>query len=351
MKGLIASLAGMFVMACSGCGGGESAKPAAAEPPAETAPSPQQPQSTETWTRSASPALVPSQTWEYSPGSQQGFVGEPSVLYDAQTGQYTMWYSGGWEKCATGVATSNDGITWVKNSANPILGQGKFGMPVSCRNFVHKHDGEVYIYFSNSTGDVPGTIYVTHSADGITNLSAPVPFMTPGSKDLNLANSWMVFNGTKWKFFYDSMTAAPANLWETFSATCDTPLGPCTKDAGPLKGLQLTPKGVYGAGWVQMQNGRYNTYFLASLDGHLQTPVYHACDAGAGTVTFGNHGNLVVDMQPGQDQTGDPFILDGAAMPDQQSRMWVTDVYNPAGHATIGMATYPGPLSSINCPL
>jgi len=85
--------------------------------------------------------------------------------------------------------------------------------------------------------------------------------------------------------------------------------------------------------------------------GHIFTPVYHACDVGMGTVTFGNHGNPVVDLLPGQDQTGDPFLIDGAGMQDQVSRMWVTDVYNPTGHATIGMATHQGPLSGINCPL
>ncbi|KWR88755.1 hypothetical protein RM96_17730 [Cupriavidus sp. IDO] len=222
------------------------------------------------------------------------------------------------------------------------------GQTIACRNFVVKHDAEVYVYFSNSVGNTPGTIYVTHSEDGINNLAPPIPFMTPGTVDTNLANSWMVFNGTKWKFFYDSMT--PENVWETFSATCDSPLGPCIKDSGPLKGLQIGT-GVYGGGWVQMQNGRYNTYFLASVAGHLFTPVYHACDAGTGTVTFDNHGSLVVDMLPGNDQTGDPFLIDGANLPDRQSRMWVTDVYNPTGHATIGMATHTGPLSDIPCPV
>lgn len=347
MKRFIILLAAVL----AACGGGNDAPApqAAPTPPPATATPTQPVQDAEVWARSAAPVLVPSQPWEYSPGSVQGFVGEPSVIYDVATGVYTMWYSGGWERCSTGTATSTDGITWVKNPANPIMGQGKLGQTIACRNFVVKHDGEVYVYFSNSTGDVPGTIYVTHSADGMNNLATPIPFMTPGTIDKNLANSWMIFNGTKWKFFYDSMTEAPLNLWETFSATCDSPLGPCTKDPGPLKGLQIG-MGVYGGGWVQMQNGRYNTYFLASVQGHLQTPIYHACDAGVGTVTFGNHGNYVVTMQPGQDQTGDPFLIDGVNMPDQQSRMWMTDVYNPTGHATIGMATKQGPLSDINCP-
>lgn len=345
MRGILLAFA-LLLSACGG--GGDDAAPAApvvAPKPVTEPATPAPVQDAETWTRREAPVLVPSQPWEYSPQSLQGFVAEPSVLYDAATGVYTMWYSGGWERCATGTATSTDGINWVKNPSNPILGQGVAGFVTACRNFVLKHDGQVYVYFSTLADNI---VYVTHSADGINGLSTPVPIITPGAVDKNPANSWMVFNGTKWKLFYDAYT--PAELFETFSATCDTPLGPCTKDSGPLKGLQI-PTGVYGAGWVQMQNGRYNTYFLANTVGHLWTPVYHACDAGMGTVTWGNHGNPVVGILPGQDQTGDPFLIDGASMPDQVSRMWVTDVYNPTGHATIGMATRAGPLSSINCPI
>ncbi len=74
-----------------------------------------------TWTKLTNPSLVP------SPGSgwDSGNVYSPSVYYDG--GSYGIWYSAlnqSFKVPTIGYAVSPDGLTWTKNSANPILSPG-----------------------------------------------------------------------------------------------------------------------------------------------------------------------------------------------------------------------------------
>lgn len=71
-----------------------------------------------TWRRmSAQPVLAPEAPWE------KVAVMCPHVLWDEPTGLYRMWYSGGGqvEPDAIGYATSRDGLHWTKHSENPIF--------------------------------------------------------------------------------------------------------------------------------------------------------------------------------------------------------------------------------------
>jgi hypothetical protein len=346
-------LTASVLLLLAGCGGGgEATNPApAATPVVETpvvqAASPLQ-FHTEGWTEPTT-IIVPSQAWEFTANSLRGSVLEPSVLYDSSSGIYTMWYSGGCDKCATGTATSVDGVNWTKNPANPVIGQGALGHPTACRNSVVRVNGEVYVYFANSTGATSGSIYVTHSADGVTNLAAPVPLLAPGTADTNLANSWPVMlPDGKMRFFYDSLTAS--GTWEVFSALCAGPLGPCVKDAGPLKSMQ-TGAGAYGGGSARLVGGRFDTYYLAGPNGaekgHVPTYIYHTCDAMAATASFGNGGNPLFQLPAGFDQHGDPFAVDG---PDGNARLYFDAVDNPSGYAHIVMASRQGSLASVSCP-
>jgi predicted GH43/DUF377 family glycosyl hydrolase len=83
------------------------------------------------WTKySGNPVLTKGVTAEWD----NSFIEGPSVVFDA--GVYWMWYAGfdavangqatdG--KVSLGLATSSDGITWTKSSANPVLVVGATG--------------------------------------------------------------------------------------------------------------------------------------------------------------------------------------------------------------------------------
>jgi len=71
-----------------------------------------------TWKRmSAQPVLAPVQPWE------KGALMCPHVLWDEAQGLFRMWYSGGgqYEPDAIGYATSPDGLTWNRYAQNPIF--------------------------------------------------------------------------------------------------------------------------------------------------------------------------------------------------------------------------------------
>jgi predicted GH43/DUF377 family glycosyl hydrolase len=71
-----------------------------------------------TWKRrSAQPVLAPEAPWE------KVALMCPHVLWDEAARQFRMWYSGGenFEPNAIGYATSPDGLTWTKWPANPIF--------------------------------------------------------------------------------------------------------------------------------------------------------------------------------------------------------------------------------------
>ena len=107
---------------------------------------------------------------------------DPSVVkgafsYGGKTYAYAMYYGGTDECCANtriGVAFSNDGKTWVKNSANPIIspvggsikGYGA-GMPTAYRAADDKYP-RIHLAYWDSTQGTNGTNYLTYSLDGQT---------------------------------------------------------------------------------------------------------------------------------------------------------------------------------------
>lgn len=72
----------------------------------------------QSWSRmSKTPVLSAAADWE------KVAVMAPHVLWDEHDRLYKMWYSGGeqYEPDAIGYATSSDGLTWSKHTANPIF--------------------------------------------------------------------------------------------------------------------------------------------------------------------------------------------------------------------------------------
>jgi hypothetical protein len=66
----------------------------------------------------ANPVLRPDQPWE------ERFAVPISAFYDADEGQYRMWYRPGQHKFNLGYATSRDGITWDKPALGLVEYQG-----------------------------------------------------------------------------------------------------------------------------------------------------------------------------------------------------------------------------------
>jgi hypothetical protein len=77
-----------------------------------------------TWENSASPVLSPG----VAPAWDSAGIASPSVVFDGT--QYRMWYAAGGDLQGgpgIGMATSPDGVTWTKSASNPVLLPGAPG--------------------------------------------------------------------------------------------------------------------------------------------------------------------------------------------------------------------------------
>lgn len=119
------------------------------------------------WLRaSGHPVLSADASWE------QEAVMCPHVLWDDATGVLRMWYSGGaqYEPDAIGHAISRDGLTWVKDPANPVFTPGSAGdwdgSKVTACHVEPVSDG--YLMFYAGFRDVDhAQIGLARSADGL----------------------------------------------------------------------------------------------------------------------------------------------------------------------------------------
>ena len=114
------------------------------------------------------------------------FVSQPSVLYDGT--QYRMWYAGyDGTNMRIGYATSDDGIAWNKNAANPVLDLGEGGawdaMGLSSPTVMY--DGTQYrMWYAGYDGSSLRIGYAT-SADGVVwNKDASNPVLDLGASGL-----------------------------------------------------------------------------------------------------------------------------------------------------------------------
>ncbi|HEX4644018.1 MAG TPA: family 43 glycosylhydrolase [Verrucomicrobiae bacterium] len=125
-------------------------------------------QNGKTWTRrSATPVLSPEQPWE------KVAVMCPHVLWDERAKEFRMWYSGGeqYEPDAIGYATSSDGLKWTRAAANPIF-QADAKTPWEQRKVtacqVVRHGAWHYMFYIGFRDVDHAQIGLARSRDGVT---------------------------------------------------------------------------------------------------------------------------------------------------------------------------------------
>ena len=121
-----------------------------------------------TWKRmSAQPVLSAEQPWE------KVAVMCPHVIWDEQATLYRMWYSGGeqYEPDAIGYATSPDGVTWTKQRSNPVFGpdtEKVFDQARVTGCQVVRRGGWYYMFYIGFRDIDHAQIGLARSRDGIT---------------------------------------------------------------------------------------------------------------------------------------------------------------------------------------
>ncbi len=116
------------------------------------------------WTRHpSSPALLPggSSSWEKS------YVLYPKIVQ--RNGVYSMYYQGNGKPAEIGLATSADGVHWVKHRGNPIVGIHDIGQNTAAvaPSGVEVVNGTFYMLVNKADNDNNATSNLATSADGV----------------------------------------------------------------------------------------------------------------------------------------------------------------------------------------
>ncbi len=158
-----------------------------------------------TWTKySANPVMVPTEAWE---GAPAGETSPTTVL--REHGVYEMWYHGFQDRVRRiGYATSTDGITWTKYPGNPVLVPGPPGAwdqgSVAEPHVVKV--GAVYYMFYAHAQDPQGVGLAT-SSDGIHWMKyAGNPVLTKGTvgawDDKAMQGGGVVYDGRAFHMWF-----------------------------------------------------------------------------------------------------------------------------------------------------
>ena len=137
----------------------------------------------------------------------------PHVLFDKATGLYRMWYSGGeqYEPDAIGLATSKDGLNWVKHGDDPVFKPDP-SLPwekdrVTACQVIRQGDTYVMFYIGFRDRD-HAQIGLARSKDGITNWRRhPAnPIIQPGEGKWDqdaVYKPYAILDGKRWLLWYN----------------------------------------------------------------------------------------------------------------------------------------------------
>ena len=160
------------------------------------------------WKRmSERPVLSPDKAWE------KVAVMCPDVIWDAGAKIFRMWYSGGeqYEPDAIGYATSPDGMTWMKQSGNPVFksdpaAEWEKYKVTACQ--MVKEDGWHLMFYIGFRDRDHAQIGLARSRDGVSNWERhpanPIVRPEPGAWDQDACyKPYAIYDGHKWLLWYN----------------------------------------------------------------------------------------------------------------------------------------------------
>jgi predicted GH43/DUF377 family glycosyl hydrolase len=146
----------------------------------------------------------------------------PHVLWDAQSGLFKMWYSGGeqYEPNAIGYASSADGVRWNKYPANPIF----FADPsraweqhkvAGCQ--VLQHEGWYLMFYIGYWDEDTAQIGIARSRNGLTDWERhpanPIVAPTKDAWDGEACyKPYVILSGDTWRLWYNGRNGAPEQI-------------------------------------------------------------------------------------------------------------------------------------------
>lgn len=179
-------------------------------------------------------------------------VGSVYYLYYHANSEFIpgpVWYGGSGDN-AFGLATSTDGLTWVRNPGNPIFEHGGDESAIEDPVVIRVDSTHWYMYYNYRTGGLtlPG-IRMATSSDGVTwsRISVQNVLKTGGVGTWDheyIEHSQIYYIGGHYVLIYEGFEGWPTGPWSIGIAYSESPTGPFTKYSGnPI----FSPSGIAGA--------------------------------------------------------------------------------------------------------
>jgi predicted GH43/DUF377 family glycosyl hydrolase len=156
----------------------------------------------------------------------------PPAFIIYQDGTYRMWYNGinVYQPRNVGLATSSDGINWIKYSGNPVFTTGSDSswddFRVIMGSIIVK-DNTYHMWYAGNDG-TKGTYfyranigYATSTDSGVTWIKHPFPVLEGGSAgewdDYSVNNPWVIMENDTFKMWFDGYRQTTANIGYAWS--------------------------------------------------------------------------------------------------------------------------------------
>jgi len=180
-----------------------------------------------TWTKYPNPVLTPGEpgTWDASQ------VGLGSVVWNGTL--FFMWYRANnavtFPNGAVGLATSMDGINWIKYSSNPVLRPTEADQRYIASPFVVRYSltNAYYMWYTGrSISDPESRILYATSFDGVNWFKWPSPVLSPSSD----AKAWdsssvfspsVIYDGSIFGLWYSGLDQSLVNPRIGFASSPD----------------------------------------------------------------------------------------------------------------------------------
>jgi len=226
-----------------------------------------------TWNKYASPVLLPgpSGAWD----SPQ--IGLGSVVWNGT--RFLMWYSGSspvaFPNGAVGLATSSDGISWVKYSGNPVLKPSEIDQKYLSSPFVVRMNISYSMWYTGKSASDPDALQITRilyatSFDGITWYKRPSAVLSPSTNPQawdsgSVYSPSVIFDGTNFGMWYSGLNGSYASPRIGFATSPDG----ATWNTSAVKNPILTPgsQGSWDMAGVEQPSVVVGNGFMLYYDG------------------------------------------------------------------------------------
>lgn len=220
----------------------------------------------------------------------------------ARNGALFMWHSGSDGLYRnTGLALSDDGITWARHSDSPVLSRGGAGAldeQEACVAAVTERDEKFYLLYRAISGSSVHSYALAVSTDGMAWWKYPMnPALARTAQDMFLGGGCMLWQAPWFRLWYTSASSDYSSAWSIKTALAEAVVLSSESDLGVLPTTPVLKQNfpnpfnpATAVTFVAPSSGEYYLAVYDMLGREVEVLVNGRLDAGQHTVTFDGSG-------------------------------------------------------------